>query len=680
MPLRILHLEDDRGDASLVAATLDADGLEADIYRVDTREEFERALADRPIDLILADYNLPHFDGVSAQVTAARIRPDVPFIFVSGSIGEECAVDRLKAGATDYVLKDRMARLPSALRRALAEAAERAERRRAEDDVRRLNAVLEQRVVERTRALEQANAALAQREAARAESERRLQAILDHSPAAVALKDLSGRYVLTNRTFEQLAGRPAAEIAGRTDEELFPAPLAEMYRSTDRRVMALASGREVEETFLHGGVPHTYQSIKFPLLDEAQRAYALCTIAIDITERKKQDDELKMARRDAERANRAKSDFLSRMSHDLRTPLNAILGFAQLLELSDLPPEGQESVSQILKGGNHLLQLINEVLDIARIEAGHLSLSPEPVSALEAVRETVSLVAPLAASRSIAVRIDAPAKEPIILADRQRLNQILLNLLSNAVKYNRAGGAIVVAIQQVSSTRLRIAVTDTGAGIPPAKLALLFRPFERLGAEQTEVEGTGLGLALSQALAEAMGGSLTAESAVDRGTTFALELTATDHARPRLAPAPSPGEAVSSLRDDISGAVLYIEDNQANVRLMERVLQRRPAVRLLHASSGAKGLERAKAERPQLIFLDLHLPDMTGDVVLDQIWRDPSLRAIPVAVLSADATAAHRRRLEASGIVAYLTKPLNIQEVMRLVDDRLGVGASGPRR
>ena len=530
--LRILHLEDNAIDADLVDATLAEDGMVVEIARVDNRQTFEQALRSSAFDVILADYNLPAFDGCSAQVLAAKLRPETPFIFLSGSIGEELAIERVKAGATDYVLKDRMARLPSAVRRALAEAAERAERRRAEANVRQLNAELEQRVVERTA-------------------------------------------------------------------------------------------------------------------------------------------ELRAARLEAERANRAKSAFLSNMSHDLRTPLNAILGFAQLLELDDLPDDRRESVAQILRGGTHLLSLINEVLDIARIEAGHLSLSMEPVGALEIADLAIELVRPLAAKRGITIVVDKAAGTGlVVLADRQRLSQILLNLLSNAVKYNREHGTVTIGFETVEGARVRLTVTDTGAGIPEAKMRLLFQPFERLGAEQTAIEGTGLGLALSRGLAEAMGGSLGVESALDRGSTFWIELARTDAVdTPHTIAKPAEDHAASA--HTTRGVVLYVEDNRSNVRLMERVLERRPGVRLVHAADGYLGLACARTDRPDLIFLDLHLSDITGEEVLHRLWEDASLRTIPVVILSADATPEQSRRLKASGAVDYLTKPLEIREILRLIDERL---------
>jgi PAS domain S-box-containing protein len=657
--LRILHLEDDRLDADLVQATLAAGGLEAEVTRVDDRESFEAALESGRFDVILADYNLPRFDGLSAQILTAQLRPEIPFIFLSGSIGEELAVERLKGGATDYVLKDRMARLPSAVRRALAEAAERAERRRAEENVRRLNAELEQRVAVRTMEL--------------AESQRRLQAILDHSPAAISLKDASGRYIVANREFERVAGVGADALLGKTDADLFPPRLAATYRANDARVMEKQHGVTVEETFLQSDGVHVYHSFKFPVLDELRSPYALCAISIDITERKKTDDALKMARLEAERANRAKSEFLSRISHELRTPLNAILGFAQVLQLDDLGDEKKESVLQILRGGEHLLALINEVLDIARIEAGHLALSSEPVNAGDIVQLAMELVQPLAQQRDVALVVgESRAADAVILADRQRLNQILLNLLSNAVKYNRRGGRVTVGFEEVPGERLRIVVTDTGIGISPDKLERLFQPFDRLGAEQTPIEGTGLGLAVSRGLAEAMGGTLGVTSEVDRGSTFWIELALSDASHPRARAGSQARLTAPAEPRHATGVVLYIEDNQSNVRLMERVLERRPGVRLLHAPNGEDGLRLARDANPDLILLDLHLPDMSGEDVLRELWQDAALKRIPVAILSADAMPAQSRRLKAAGAIAYLTKPIDISQVMRTIDDSLG--------
>jgi signal transduction histidine kinase/CheY-like chemotaxis protein len=482
------------------------------------------------------------------------------------------------------------------------------------------------------------------------------------------LKDLSGRYIITNREFETLAG---GAVAGKVDRDFFAPRLAAIYREHDAVVLDRQRPLEFEETYLRGDKAHIYHTIKFPLFDSNGKPDAVCAIAIDVTERKKTDDALRIAQLEAERANRAKSAFLSNMSHDLRTPLNAILGFAQLLDLDDLPDDRRESVAQILRGGTHLLALINEVLDIARIEAGHLSLSIEPVRALETVELATELVRPLAAQRGITLMVDREAASDfVVLADAQRLNQVLLNLLSNAVKYNRESGTVRVGFVRHEPGRLRLTVTDTGAGIAASKLRLLFQPFERLGAEQTGIEGTGLGLALSRGLAEAMGGALGVTSEVGRGSTFWVELPLTDASSPR-SDSDADLAAAAGTPPETQGVVLYIEDNPSNVRLMARVLERRPGVRLCHASDGQCGLTAARTQRPDLIFLDLHLPDMSGEEVLRRLSQDVELQRIPVAVLTADATADQSRRLKAAGACAYITKPLEITELLRLVDDRL---------
>ena len=257
-----------------------------------------------------------------------------------------------------------------------------------------------------------------------------------------------------------------------------------------------------------------------------------------------------------------------------------------------------------------------------------------------------------------------------MLADAQRLNQILLNLLSNAVKYNREGGTVRIGFDAADDARVRLTVTDTGEGIAPAKLALLFQPFERLGAERSGVEGTGLGLAISRGLAEAMGGAVGVRSEVGRGSTFWVELAITD------ALSTSKVEDTSRLvapigSPDTRGVVLYIEDDPSNVRLMSRVLERRPGVRLCHAPDGQSGLAAAAKQRPDLIFLDLHLPSVSGEEVLRRIRQDVTLKDIPIIVLTADATADQARRLRGAGAFEYMTKPLEIGEVLRLVDDRL---------
>jgi PAS domain S-box-containing protein len=674
--LHILHLEDDPRDTELMVASLRDAGIDCEVVRVDTREQFHRRLQESRFDLVISDVSVLGFDGISAQTVWQNERPGIPFIFLSGTFGEDVAVERLKQGATDYVLKNRMDKLPSVVMRALGEMHDRAGRRQAQDELQRLNMQLETRVEERTAQLRAANDALA-------ESERRFFDILDHSPAAIFMKDLEGRYMFVNRSCQDVMGRQRSEVIGKTDYDLLPQRLADIYRTNDLQVMEAGMSVEFEERGADDDrEPRVFSSSKFPLRDSFGRPYALCGISTDITDRRRAEQEMLIARREGERANRAKSEFLSRMSHDLRTPLNAVLGFAQLLEMDSLVPEQRESVAQILHAGRHLLDLLNEVLDITRIESGNLSLSPEPVAVTDLIDHVVKLIGPLGAARQITVEtLPSAATEYYVRADRQRLNEILLNLLSNAIKYNRQGGTVTVSSEKTPEGLVRIKVADTGTGIGPEKLALLFTPFERLGVDQTGIEGTGLGLALSRGLAEAMGGKVGVESELDRGSTFWVELSG---AKPSLdATPPAMGEALAAAvpASTVAGTILYIEDNTSNVRLVERLLrQRRPSVALLTASDGMAGVEMAVTHKPDLIFLDLHLPDMPGEEVLRRIWEDMRTRDIPVAVLSADATLSQSRRLMAAGARAYLTKPLDVSRTLALIDERLmkSSGASGP--
>jgi PAS domain S-box-containing protein len=672
--LRVLHVEDDPQDRELAEATLAADGLLCRIQCVDSRSDFEAALLCETFDIILADYSLPRFDGLTAQAIARRLAPQTPFIFLSATLGEELAIDRLKEGATDYVLKQRIGRLPEAVRRARREASERAERQRAEEDVRRLNAELEARVADRSAALAAAHDTLASREQQWRESDQLLQAVLDHSPMAMIVKDLDDRYLLVSRQAEAFLGRPRESLIGVTSRETVAPRIADIYRAHDREVIRTKLPAQFEEPFFGPNGLGVLASTRFPLLDGSGAVYAVCCVSSEITARKKSEDEVQLARLEAERANLAKSEFLSRMSHDLRTPLNAILGFAQVLELEELDAEHADNVRQILSGGRHLLNLINEVLDITRIESGHLSLSTEPVSVADVIEQTVSLIKPLAAQRSISIEVQPIAHGEVVLSDRQRLTQIVINLLSNAVKYNRIGGRVSIAFTAGSREQRqpsRLTVTDTGAGIPPANLKLLFQPFERLGAEQTATEGTGLGLALSRALAQAMGGRLGVDSVIDRGSAFWIELPAADALSAAGAETEHVPTAITRTMAS-AGLVLYVEDNMANVRLIERILKRRPGVELVHAPQGTVALRLVRERRPNAILLDLHLPDMPGDEVLRQLWADPETRTIPAVVVTADATPGIARRLQASGATACLTKPLDVGDVLRVLDELLG--------
>jgi signal transduction histidine kinase/ActR/RegA family two-component response regulator len=385
----------------------------------------------------------------------------------------------------------------------------------------------------------------------------------------------------------------------------------------------------------------------------------------------KQARELADANQRLRRADEAKSEFLSRMSHELRTPLNAVLGFGQLLQMDALTEPQMENVAQILRSGHHLLGLINEVLDIAAIETGRVTLSVEPVELDEVIREAVTLIGIKASEMNVALVVE---NDPScwVAGDRQRILQVLLNLFSNAVKYNREGGSVrakVACDEDVSS----IEVEDTGPGIPEEHLDRLFQPFDRLGMEATSVEGVGLGLSLSKVLLEAMGGSISVRSVVGKGTMFRVEVPTTSPPADDYAPHTVPEEHQTTI--PLQGRVLYIEDNASNVRLVRRIVERRPGVELLTAAQGSIGLELAQHHDPGLVLLDLHLPDMHGADVLAQLRAMPRTSTLPVVVLSADATAKQVTRLLAAGANDYLTKPLVVTKVLAVLDRFLGESA-----
>jgi len=379
----------------------------------------------------------------------------------------------------------------------------------------------------------------------------------------------------------------------------------------------------------------------------------------------------------AQAANRAKSAFLSRMSHELRTPLNSILGFAQLLDLDPLSPEQRESVAHILRGGQHLLELINEVLDISRIETGHLTIAVERVPVPSVLQEALDLVRPLAAERAVHLYEDGGAVGHAVQADRQRLRQVLLNLLSNAVKYNRAGGTVTLSCEETPPGRVRISVRDTGRGIPAGQLEQVFVPFARPGTANSGVEGIGIGLALSRALVRLMGGEIGVSSMVDHGTTFWVDLPSAEVlvGAPAEPPASRPSPAAAA-----PCTVLYINESLADLDLIRHVLNGRFQVRLLAARQAAHGVEQAQQHRPDLILLDTELADLTAEEVLHRLDGHPETRAIPVVIISGEGAAAQVDRLIAVGARGYLAKPLNVRHLLRALEDGLPRSGTGRRK
>jgi signal transduction histidine kinase/ActR/RegA family two-component response regulator len=397
--------------------------------------------------------------------------------------------------------------------------------------------------------------------------------------------------------------------------------------------------------------------------------------------RQEMNAELSRAKLQAEKANLAKSDFLSSMSHELRSPLNAILGFAQLID-SGTPvptPSQKESVDQILQAGWYLLELINEILDLSLIESGKLSLSPEAISLAEVLADCHAMIEPQAQKSGIRLVFPTFGEPHFVKADRTRVKQVLVNLLSNAIKYNRVGGTVEVTCSACSAERTRVSFRDTGAGLSAEHLTQLFQPFNRLGQESGSEEGTGIGLVVSKRLVELMGGEIGAESVVGVGSVFWIELNSTDDPQGVVEPVDSKSMA---LLEPATGAatrtLLCVEDNPANLMLIERLVARRPDIRLLTARDADRGIDIARAFRPSAILMDINLPGISGLMALRILAEDRATASIPVIALSANAMPRDIEKGLEAGFFRYLTKPIKVDEFMETIDMALKFSEAGP--
>ena len=501
------------------------------------------------------------------------------------------------------------------------------------------------------------------------EGEQRLRNLLKTSPIAVQIVRLSDRrIVFVNRRCANLFHTTLDKVLG-SDPVVFYKNQQD-YKATYKNLEQFETITEhlVELVTLDG---HPIWALASYEHTEYEGEPAVLGWFYDVTA-------LRQAKQQADNANRAKSDFLSSMSHELRTPMNAILGFGQLLEYDGtLSPDQQENVQAILSAAQHLLQLINEVLDLAKIESGRISLSPEAVQLAPLVEECFDLVGTLASKRGITLS-HISLWGAVVRADRTRLMQVLLNLLSNAIKYNHEGGSVRIEVQLEGEARLCIRVIDSGPGIPADQLAELFQPFNRLGAENSEIEGTGIGLTITRRIMELMGGTVDVKSEVGVGSTFWVELpcvpaTGSDH---RIAErranskhhANSERRSKSERRATAQHNVLYIEDNPVNINLVARILDRRQHVHLLTAHTPELGIELALTRHPALILLDINLPGMDGYQVLEVLKADASLKAIPVIAVTANVLPHDIERGKAAGFANYLTKPLNVETFLNTID------------
>ncbi len=506
------------------------------------------------------------------------------------------------------------------------------------------------------------------------------RSLIESNIDALITTDPSGMISDVNKQMEALTGCTRDELIGAPFKNYFTDP--ERAEAGIKRVLAenrvtnyelTAHARDGKETVV------SYNATTFH--DRDRKLQGVFAAARDITERKLLDQalnetniKLESAKSIAEKANLAKSDFLSSMSHELRSPLNAILGFAQLIESGSPPltPRQKSNIDQILLAGWYLLDLINEILDLALIESGKLLLSLEPMSLNEVMSDCQAMIEPQAQKSGIHLTFPQFDSPYFVKADRTRVKQILINLLSNSIKYNRASGTVVVNYSANTADRIRISITDTGEGLSVENLAQLFQPFNRLGREAGTEEGTGIGLVVSKRLVELMGGAIGAESTVGKGSVFWIELILTDAPQitldddQSLAIVPANISAEMPLR-----TLLYVEDNPANLLLVESLLERRPDIHLLSAQDGLRGIEVARASLPDVILMDINLPGISGIHALEILRKDLTTAHIPVIALSANAMPRDIVRGLEVGFFRYLTKPIKLNEFLDTLDAAL---------
>ena len=490
---------------------------------------------------------------------------------------------------------------------------------------------------------------------------------------AIVMLDPQGRIMSWNSGAQRIKGYSAEEIVGQSFTRFYSSKDAERGAPTRDLEAARTRGRFEDEGWRMRRDGSTFWAniVLTAVLDHVGNLRGFAQLTRDLTGRRQAEDEIAKAKAVAEKTSLASVEFLSGMSHELRTSLNAILGFAQLMESEQPPPtpSQKESVAKIVQAGWYLMELINEVMDLAMIESGRLSWSLEPMSLADVMHECHAAIEPQAQKSGIRMTLPEIDGQCFIKADRTRVKQVLTNLLSNAIKYNRPGGSVVVECTVSAPQRVRISVTDTGAGMQPDQLAQLFRPFSRVGQETSAAAGAGIGLVVTKRLVELMGGVIGVRSHVGKGSVFWIELvtaaaprlTAGDEARiPLTGPVIRPGAAPRTL--------LYVEDNPANLQLVEQIIARRPDMRLLSARNGPLGIALARSARPDVILMDINLPGMSGIKAMQMLRAETVTAHIPVVALSANAIPRDIERGLEAGFFRYLTKPIKVAEFMDTLD------------
>jgi signal transduction histidine kinase/CheY-like chemotaxis protein len=507
----------------------------------------------------------------------------------------------------------------------------------------------------------------------------RLASAVESIEDAFALFDADDRLVLCNSVYRHLLGESlTGPLVGRPYHEILEAWIRDIDFPEDadrarfreehlgRRVHAQTTTFEVR----------TRDGRRLRVIDRRTAEGGIVKTIWDLTDDERRAEELRAARVAAEAGSAAKSEFLSSMSHELRTPLNAILGFAQLLRRDKKEPPSdrhKERIDEILRGGEHLLRLIDDILDLSRIEAGGVSISPEPVDVAGVIEEVRRTLQPMAARQDIRIDVEAPSDLPLVAADRTRFVQILMNFGSNAIKYNRTAGKVTFRVSTSHPDRLRVAVHDTGTGIPADRQHKLFQPFQRAGQETGPIQGTGIGLVITQRLAALMRGEVGFRSVLGEGSEFWVDMPV--HASGAHSSAPPPAREASSgrLAPQACRLVLYVEDNPASVTFMRDLMSTIENVDLIVAPTAERGIELARGRRPDVVIMDVNLPGMSGLDALRALRALPETKDIPVIALTAAASKRDKQRGMEAGFCKYLTKPVNVDEFVTALEALLAL-------
>ncbi|MEM7578969.1 MAG: response regulator [Cyanobacteria bacterium P01_A01_bin.80] len=641
--LHILLLEDDSADSELIRATLNNGGVNCELKQVETRTDFLEELQSGNLDLILSDYLLPQFDGISALKMAQETRPDVPFILVSGVLGEERAIEALKDGATDYVLKQRLERLLPSVQRAIRESQERQELQRAEESLRQTDDML--------------------------------RAVVDASPVAIITLSLDYQVLTWNKTAEEIYGWKSFEILHQP-LPVIPEKYQNAFNGCVERVLQNQNLKNLEFRHLRKDGSEVDINVSLaPIHDCEGDSCCFIMTAVDITLSKQVEAERKVllhreqkARADAEKASRIKDEFLAIVSHELRTPLNAILGWTKLISSGRIKQDRVKQALEVIDRNATLqAQLIEDLLDISRIIRGELNLKLEPVDLKSVIRETVETLGLAASAKSINIQFNLDENVRYIVGDSNRLSQIMWNLLSNAIKFTPSEGSIKISLEEVNSN-IQIQITDTGIGISSDFLASIFEYFRQVDGSTTRSEGgLGLGLAISRHLVEAHGGTIAAESpGKQQGSTFTVKLPiqSSDVNSEKLSELKSSDNQLCEIK------ALVVDDEPDARELLVFILEEQGA-EIESAASAKEALIKLKSFAPDILISDIGMPEENGFSLLEKIRLLPDNQGgnIVAIALTAFASKEDRKKALDAGFQMHLTKPFDADELINAVID-----------